>query len=94
MNIFKNKLNTYKVYCDLDQNAKVRQFAEKHAAMGTVVETRAHGCLLKTNLRVTITFKSHDHEAQIYRAFMDDFKNHDIKIHGRTMSVRKEVGLV
>lgn len=92
MNIFK-KVNTYKIYCDLDKNERVRKFAEKHSAAGTVVETRAHGYLLSKNLRVTITFKSHDHEAQIYRAFIEEFRNYDIKIHGKSMSVQKEAGL-
>lgn len=93
MGIFKNKPNVYKVYCDLDQNKKVRQFAEEHAAMGTVVETRAHGSLLDRNVRVTVTFKSYDHEPQIYRAFLDIFKNREVKIQGKSLSVLREVGL-
>ena len=91
MNIFK-KVNEYKIYCGLDMNERVRKFAEKHSAVGTVVETRAHGPLLSKNLRVTITFKSEDHEAIMYKAFLEEFKRYDVKIHGKTMSVLKEEG--
>lgn len=92
MNVFK-KVKEYKIYCDLDKNEQVRKFAEKHSAVGTVVETRAHGPLLSKNLRVTVTFKSHDHEAVMYRAFLEEFKNCEVKINKRSMAIYKEVGL-
>lgn len=89
MNIFKNKVNTYKVNCSLDMNVRVRQFAEKHSAMNTVVETRAHGSLLSTNVRVTTSFKSTESETTIYRAFLEEFRGYDIRINNKTISVYK-----
>lgn len=92
MNIFK-KVNTYKIYCGLDRNDKVRKFAERHSAMNTVVETRAHGPLLSKDLRVTITFKSNDHAAIMYKAFLEEFKNYDVRINKNNMFVYRETGL-
>ena len=89
---FFEKVKEYKIYCGLDQNERVRKFAEKHSAAGTVVETRAHGPLLSKNLRVTVTFKSNDHEALMYKNFLEEFKNYDVKIHGKSMSVLKGEG--
>lgn len=94
MDITKKKVNTYKIYCDLSKNVRARQFAEKHSVVGTVVETRAHNSLLSKNVRVTITFKSHDHEVTMYKAFLEEFKGYEIKINKNNMSVLGEVGLI
>ena len=93
MNIINKKVQVYKIYCDLDKNVRVRQFAEKHAAVGTVVETRAHDSLLNKNVRVTVTFRSTDRETAIYRAFLEEFKAYDTEINKRSMSIYKEAGL-
>ena len=93
MSIFKQKVNTYKIQCDLDKNVRVRQFAEKHAAMGTVIETRAHGSLLAKNVRVTVTFKSTETMATIYREFLESFRGYDIRISNKSISVYNEGGV-
>lgn len=94
MSIFKKKLNTYKIHCDLDKTVRVQKFAEKHAAMGTVVETRAHGPLLAKDVRVTVTVKSNDNETVMYKDFLETFKNHKIRIDNNSMFVYKEEELV
>lgn len=92
MNIFKNKINTYKINCYLDKTNMVRGVAEKYAIPGSVVEVRSHGSLLKDNVRVTVSFKSKDSEPVIYKAILENFKHYDIKINKKSISIYKEQG--
>jgi hypothetical protein len=93
MKIFKNKTKKYRIYCYLDKTAQVRELAEKYAAKNTVVETRAHGCLLKDNIRVTVAFDSTEQEPTIYKAMLEAFNGYHIEIIKKSIFIYKEIGL-
>ena len=85
------KAKTYRVVCELEKTVDVREFAEKHTAVGAVAEVRVYGRMFSKHPRVIISFKSNESETNIYKAFMEEFNNYDVKINGRNMTINKRV---
>ena len=85
------KVKTYRIVCELEKTTIVREFAEKHAAVGAVAEVRVYGRMFSKHPHVIVSFKSSENETNIYKAFMDEFKNYDVKINGRNMTINKQI---
>lgn len=86
----KNKSKIYEVYCDFDINSRVQRFATRWAAERTVVEVRSHRRLFRADPLVIIKFKTNEDKADIYKNFIEEFKDGDLDIEGMTLFVYKK----
>ena len=89
----KKNYNDYRITCYVDETKRVRKLADEYAADGTVVDVRAHGYLLKENLRVTVSFKSEKNMVAIRKAFMNEFENYDLDVYKQSITIYREIGL-
>lgn len=85
-----NKTRKYNIYCDFDNNAKAQRFATKHAFEKTVVEVRSIKRWFRADPRVNVTFKSNERRTDIYRSFIEEFKEYDLEIEGTCMFVYRK----
>lgn len=85
-----NKVRTYDIYCDFDANAKARRFAERHAHERTVIEVRSRRRWFRADPLVTITFKTDKQRVDIYKTFIEEFKDSDLEIVGTQLYVYKK----
>lgn len=81
------KFNTYEVYCDFGLNDKAQRFAKKHSRENTVVEVRALRGIRKAESPVRLKFITEDRNTDIYKDFLAEFNNHDMKIKGTRLYV-------
>lgn len=91
MKMTDKRTKTYRVICDVENTISARNFAEKHASANTIAEVKVYGRTFFKHPRVVILFKSNESETTVYKAFMDEFKNYDVKINGRTLTINKRV---
>ena len=82
-----NKIRTYEVYCDFDTNGKARRFAERLAFERTVVEVRSRKRWFKADPKVIVTFKTEECGNNVYKWFIDEFKEYNLEIVGRQLYV-------
>ena len=81
----------YNIRCDFDLNARVQKFAGRHSVERTVIEVRSRKRLFKADPRVTVTFKTNfGSRTSIYKSFIEEFKDYDLKIKGTRLSVYKQ----
>lgn len=85
----KQKVKTYEVYCDFDISSRVQRFATRWAAERTIIEVRSHRRLLRADPLVIIKFKTNGGNADIYKNFIEEFKDGDLDIEGTTLFVFK-----
>ena len=80
----------FDIYCDFDLNTRAQRFAGKHVADRTVIEVRSKRRWFKTDPRVIVTFKTEASRTDIYRSFVEDFKDYSMEIIGRELYIRNK----
>lgn len=86
----KQKVKTYEIYCDFDISSRVQRFATRWAAERTVIEVRSRRRLFRADPLVIIKFKTDEDKTNIYKNFIEEFKDGDLDIEGMTLFVYKK----
>lgn len=88
MKIFKK--HEYNIICDTESCARVRKFAERHAAKGTAINIYGHGSLLDGTATHRVSFETYEPRKIVNMSLRDTFRNNHVTYGLVFVSVRKE----